>query len=627
MENNNTALQIMNPGGFDKLTKLVNSINAEKADVVPSSPSAHVEVTNDMLTGKKLIGIFANANSIHALLQRAPKLELNFGFKFNNETYNKLNIEEASDGTLISRNLAEWVAAIVDNGKDPLANRVNVNNYTVDVLIGMLLTGVPMRTALEFLSNDIVVAFVDHYRNNGANAQAELKAYKLFNLNKKVIREYDPKNITDTTTPRDVLKSFLFYKEAVKPVSNLIQALKVAENGLGPTDSHTLFYIDQIENESLLWIDGARELVNDTSKIHNALINVLYEGRANIINKAGLPDTNKGTYRAVREYFRNYKTDNLLSVREIDRINSEILTFIASDKFKLNQNLINGMVSRFNRAKKDGKYEYFFNAFFAEGGYLFYKGIDGETEVERTRLSKLWEAMLHDPKYSKLAEDLVTYTFFMSGFNPGTFSFSHLIPISYFVNNTELREWLDNNTKAFEVLDYNVRNEFIFQFVRNNFRRLGLLPVLEPTDINSKFVTEDNQVKYIASSSSDLRGKDGEFVDYMITRTKLQGKKVVADEPRLYMFDTTNSDENQAIYVPVQELGIYKKRGDYHMVGGKVFNQYSFVGNLPKINFPDLSAANEENAKMLAEAEKTILGKIFGTSGNILNDKCNKPKA
>ena len=193
LTNADTASKILNPGGFDYqkkaarivsilyssyesdlrkdlnipnspiITKLLSmdldSLNklADKAKkkLDPLSPRTQVYIHQQNMTGAKLIGIYANHNANHALMQHVKELGLdikNGSFKLNGKSLTSLHDITNKDKEFISKNNAGFLAASVDNVKDPILATINQNTFTADatmllsrlgynpIEIGLLLT-------------------------------------------------------------------------------------------------------------------------------------------------------------------------------------------------------------------------------------------------------------------------------------------------------------------------------------------------------------------------------------------------------------------------------------------------------------------------------------------------------
>jgi hypothetical protein len=172
LTNADTASKILNPGGFDyqkKATRIVSilsssyesdlrrdlnipngpvitkllSMDLEELDKLaertkrkldPISPRTQVQLHQQNMTGAKLIGIYANHNANHALMQHTELgLDVENGsFVLNGKRLTSLHDIMNRDKEFISKNNAGFLAASVDNVKDPVLAGINQNTFTAD---------------------------------------------------------------------------------------------------------------------------------------------------------------------------------------------------------------------------------------------------------------------------------------------------------------------------------------------------------------------------------------------------------------------------------------------------------------------------------------------------------------
>lgn len=121
-------LQSMEPKALEKLAEKT------KKRLNPLSPTTQVYFHQQNMTGAKLISIYANHNANHALMQHT-KLGLNIengSFKLNGKRLVSLHNMMNENKEFISKNNAGFLAASVDNVKDPVLAGLNQNTFTAD---------------------------------------------------------------------------------------------------------------------------------------------------------------------------------------------------------------------------------------------------------------------------------------------------------------------------------------------------------------------------------------------------------------------------------------------------------------------------------------------------------------
>ncbi|MEE1476301.1 DUF7831 domain-containing protein [Fusobacterium sp.] len=116
---------------LDTLDKLAEKT---KVKMDPLSPRTQVMLHQQNMTGAKLIGIYANHNANHALMQHIQLAldEENGSFVLNGKRLTSLHDIMNGDKEFISKNNAGFLAASVDNVKDPVLAALNQNTFTAD---------------------------------------------------------------------------------------------------------------------------------------------------------------------------------------------------------------------------------------------------------------------------------------------------------------------------------------------------------------------------------------------------------------------------------------------------------------------------------------------------------------
>ena len=86
------------------------------------------------MTGARLIGVYANHSSNHALIQQTQlKLSDEHGsFILNGKKLTSLHNIMNDEKEYISKNNAGYLAAAVDAAKDPVLADINQNSFTAD---------------------------------------------------------------------------------------------------------------------------------------------------------------------------------------------------------------------------------------------------------------------------------------------------------------------------------------------------------------------------------------------------------------------------------------------------------------------------------------------------------------
>lgn len=183
LTNSDTAGKMINPGNFDeqkrnaRIVNLLDILSLDEIDklggidkilnlslkgankmlekygriINPLTPDTWITYQQRNMSGAGLVPMAATQNASHALTQ----LTKNFGLKkpyrfiFNGKRLGSLNSVKSADNKFISKNVCSYLAAFVDNAKDPVAGDLNINNNTANLAFLLLRIGnSPITTSL-----------------------------------------------------------------------------------------------------------------------------------------------------------------------------------------------------------------------------------------------------------------------------------------------------------------------------------------------------------------------------------------------------------------------------------------------------------------------------------------------
>lgn len=599
-----TFSKIIKPGGFPTLESLAKKVLGleGKADEMLSIalPSTQTELFKRNMTGKQLIGIFANHNTSHAIMQ-FTNVELANSVNFDGKSLMSLHEVINSDGDFISRNVAEWLAAVVDNAKNPLSSFINVNTYTADTAAMMTRLGYPLETVVAFLSQPVLKEFSRLYFNYGSDRQAEAKALNELELkyaqsNLTVPKDFSMKtdelfaNIEKkellTSEQKMILDAFQMIKEQATALADLVRATRADTKGAGPTLSENEKLIqlrkDVLDNPELVDQD---ELLNGTVyPMENAFMEYGVSKPTELLSKYFPWFT--PAFGKVKERMVKSIKSNTLTVKQIEQINYELLGFTAtgfeffngSDKAEIINNMSKKV--RAFKIKYPKKYEenFFVNKLVFKKdeskSYLperfQFKNTGSLTELDKQQIKEHWLGLMEDSdlaidkEFSSFAKDLVKYAFYTAGFQLNPNSFSHLVPVDFYSN------LIDNDGQTFN--DYLIKtikeaenedafNEFIDQFFRNNSDDLSFVPAVD----SEGFGNITGQINYINGTPAwfKVNKKDKKLRKDFIVGTIDNGKRALfspfvsfREKGTTYLYQNMSRSGTEATYVLTSKLGI-----------------------------------------------------------------------
>lgn len=228
LTNLDTASKILNPGGFDGIKKAARIItilqNAKESDLAeqlnlqrgekiinklnqlslkeltkmfesykevmdPLSPMTQIELQQQNMAGAQMIGIYANHNANHAITQHTGLTinEKNGGFTLGGKMLLHLNKVLAPDKKYISKSTAEYLAASVDNVKDPVLKYLNGNPFTGDAQMLLSRLGYDALSINLLMTQPIVLEITEAYFR-----QARLGKGKATIIS-EIVKEYSKK--------------------------------------------------------------------------------------------------------------------------------------------------------------------------------------------------------------------------------------------------------------------------------------------------------------------------------------------------------------------------------------------------------------------------------------------------
>ena len=312
---------------LDTLDKLAEKT---KVKMDPLSPRTQVQLHQQNMTGAKLIGIYANHNANHALMQHT-ELELdkeNGSFMLNGKELTSLHGIMNRDKEFISKNNAGFLAASVDNVKDPVLAGINQNTFTADasmllsrlgynpVEIGLLMaqpivmeiTQTYFRESREGKGKDTIIDEVlDKYKEKAAlNNDMTYDNYKNNMFYIEDLADYiliSKEAVTDKSQTSDYRKIEYYQKQVAvgylfKRIMNsadalgqLVQATRSdTQNGAaGPTIADTMLniqkvvdFLDKVEKDKKFPLKNAKVIF--TNILEDIDVEKLDEVRKRLLN-------------------------------------------------------------------------------------------------------------------------------------------------------------------------------------------------------------------------------------------------------------------------------------------------------------------------------------------------------
>lgn len=589
LTNPNTFMDFINPGGYPTLTSLSNQLTelAKKDSRIPDFMTARTQnafaIAN--MVGKSLVGVAANHTANYSI-RLYTNLRLESSVKFDGNKQTSLHDSVDYRGDSIGKNLAEFLAAIVDNAKDPVASYIFYNGYTADVISLLVSSGVPLETAITFINQPILKEFIESAIKGGLSKQkALLNSFaKSFGLNANTALASDIstedlwKSLRGELSEEEqkklnskVVSSFLQYRRQADDLGTFIRATRGDTTGgaAGPTIADTERKIGFIEKAlQMEEIKGVEE-VFPTKPINETEIIELAPEKSNIkwvatFIQNGLIEADKflanffpyskPAFDAIKKRIEFYK-GSPLTVKEINLLNSHIMSFAMSGHSFYNMSeeerkrLIYEFPTQFANMKKSDPYlreengmtkrlklEQTNNGIGKDFVSISYDNTNtfSNNQAEDIKVDFLDLLQSDKPEYRELGMNLIKYAFVTSGFNFGPNSFFQMIPVEFYTEVLPELNGQDLNTYIDKIMEESVKADIFMdgfkeQFYRNMWRRSSFVPLV---DVNEKNMPIDFNVSKKQNGTIELTFRKDEQgalinVDSYMVGSKTSGKSMI----------------------------------------------------------------------------------------------------
>ena len=501
LRSKDTVKDILTPQGFDRIKKVNDKIIAaqtikDAVDVI--DPLTLIEVKDRMNNGKQILGIYANGNAMHAILQQF-KLVLRSPVIFD-RAYTEFGKAVNHLGESITNNLGMRIGMAADNGKDPQASYYNANQYTAEVEVMLLQLGVPSDTVQYFLAQPGTKYFVAQYFNAGGTFQAEQDLLSELEID---LKGHKPEGVTEAELINGLaggskefqlrmLKDFLYYKQMAQGVMKFQIAVKSADKGAGVTGSNNYVkqraYSEEAKLKYAKVLDGIYQAMDSDNIMNTFMEYGIIKADKIIIDKAGMIKLTNGSsnFDHLVSELEDDKGFSLTEDEISDLVNSYI-DYAMSEFYPLNVGGVERTIARLSEFKSTNPDHPLTSRLIVVEGtdgnkYIEFAGSTGMDEFEMSRVKRAWAEL--DNTNPKLSMGLIYYSIWQSGMSQGFKGFSHLQPFEF--HQGQLKRVKEGLSQSFNNLisgDIMEMTRFKHQYVRNNFSKLAFVPSLQKSQL------------------------------------------------------------------------------------------------------------------------------------------------
>lgn len=230
--------EIESIGGINKILNLTleeaNKMLSKYGKIVnPLTPDTWVDFQQRNMSGAGLVPVAATQNASHALTQLTKLFGLKkpHRFMFNGERLGSLHSIKNTNNEFISRNVCSYLAAFVDNAKDPVAGDLNINNNTANLAFLLLRIGnSPLTTSL--ILRQPALMKVMKYVNSGKYSMNQAIEKAIDDYKKESVSYYGGKTIDFNFTNEWLAENIAANKNAGDIHSRHIAEKELATNQL-----------------------------------------------------------------------------------------------------------------------------------------------------------------------------------------------------------------------------------------------------------------------------------------------------------------------------------------------------------------------------------------------------------
>jgi hypothetical protein len=587
---------------------LVGLANTVKEELSPLSSVTDTILHERNMTGAKMIGIFANNNKHQALMQHTS-LTLNPEsiVTINGKRLGGLNNSKNPSGKgYISETLAGYLAASVDNGKDPQMGYMNINGFTVNSVNLLARLGYSELEIALFMSQPAILEVTRDFNNGNRNAVEDYIKDNLAAIGVKNIKEAENKLMnTRSWGIEDMFNSIQNKDKDVLAVVQLNKIIKASkdlqrvtgiklDNGdgsIGPSIGESIVNAKTIED--ILWdaqynknfsLSGVTYLTPEM----NESLAVEQKGVAmrapvpyiQMAYSAGVGSVKKNM---TPYYYQYNETSKQLVDGLIDRASAS----------KLDARLINQMFEEYALFKATGHsffgqdgivataekrrqmletFPEFLNKVVASDPNVADLPLMKKLAVRRSKGSKFmsiqmtnanhltsaqkdnlmtdWTQLIYstNPEARKLGVGLFLYSSIKGGFGFGPSSFMSLASTDVKLNIPQYKEIMDSLMKN----DKSVVDSFLDQFVRNHMYEHKLVQSIDRKEAINAFKTDE--LNYF--SSEFIKENMPEIIkEYMPEDIVPKTYVSIYKNGKLMYFQNVGYENNMHVYERVMPLG------------------------------------------------------------------------
>lgn len=568
------ARSFTHPGSSSILAREVELFSSPKYsnyDIIEDESTAQVtlpdvqdENAKKANIGGASIGIFANANKHHAIIEYA-QLELKKIFNFSNKQYDSIGKRKSEDGKFIKDITASLLFASTEHIKTPLMDKLNIDLDNVNALLAGIRLGIPFHDLMVLINQPVIKDTLKKFPNSTklvSELNNELSILALQNqidLNSvqksditiaELETMFNPKGLSNKVITRESLIALNKFIELATIGEELFQ-IQIntkfdTSNQFGPELLDNQFKLQRLE---YLY---DKLSINSVFKNFDDIVPRVTYNKANqewtlAPSKLRLNDSYIQIMVDQLNHFKNnfsFLSDSFIKLQylikdlsnqdhfypyQIKKINGEIYNAVAQGTLNDIADIITNIPTEWATIRYKTKEQYmpFLNALTREIVFgkpvlrLYDNVIVGNALSDKYK--DIFEDMLADPDTKVFAERLAVYAYFTSGFKFTPRGFSRFVPNTFLLENEQGKKIRDlynnfdinksnlNSDEIAELIIYNNPSLVTSINIKEHVDNVVIKPTSHGQLPSSFIIKEDNESLYV-----DKFGNPNRFLSYTV---------------------------------------------------------------------------------------------------------------
>ena len=617
-------------------------------------PTLWIDTVNAMNVGKDMTGIAANHNAARAIMQKSGiKLLDNLIVKHgitganNIKTVDFSNIFDFNGDNTIVKSFSIILAAVLDNGKNPLISYFGLNPNNANLAMAALHLGYPIKSVIYFykafnnmldtsvlndaernaISNEVdkgdnrvidinledIITYIKHRKHIEANVEA-----KGPNFNKQLI-----------DIEKKIYRNYYILEQLGKEFNDVVTYIQRGNRGGKPTFFENYIdirnYNNYISNPEVKYFDAA-SIINhfdDDTKFttrFNKFIGEQNDEVNKLLNLPGFFNNNETSLTSFRTLIESKefikKLDDKILGKLYNALYYKATIESQSDFFNTKERELNVFdKDKFLELKRKYSDNRFINAlqidekYEGEGLKLQLLVVDFKDKDQQDLITQDWRRLIQskDPDARIVGNLLAAYSLRTTGFDTTRDSFNHLIPVEFYTESLK---------------DYSKKlNAKIIELVNNPATGVNLLSMIlskynypSKTFSDNVNVTREENKKSITILNTNIDRVDATPLYYKVydfTKDQFNDTQVVDTEEE--DINELGSELNKPIISQTSDE-IYSKLGDKTQSENVIIDDVA--GRKPAVESNILKVSVANQATQIYIEVKGDTGKEFVLSIN-----------